>query len=356
MGVQGAWIWIWIWAVPLIAGLVALLSARLSLVLAPRLGLVDRSGGEVQARAQGRRRRRKLHRDVRPIGGWALFLGVWLGAAPALDWSRETVGLLLGSLFILGLGLLDDLRAEGLGPIVKLIGQLLGAAIAVLGGGLTLGRVELYGLELGLELGSGLGGQLLLLLWLVTVTNAFNLLDGLDGLAAGCGAIAAGWLALMAWGAGNREALLLALGLGGAAVGFLRYNFHPARLFLGDEGSYSMGFLLGVLAVEALRLQLQPQPGPGPEFGPEPVSTAIPILVPLLLLGLPLADTAWAVLRRLRARRSIFAPDQEHIHHRLLARLGSQPRAVLLLWGLSLALGAVASSLFLLALASGRLR
>lgn len=325
---------LWIWAVPLIAGLVGLLSARVSLALAPRVGLIDRSNAS-QAR--------KLHQDARPIGGWALFLGVWLGAAPALSWSRETVGLLLGSSFILGLGLLDDLW--GLGPIIKLLGQFLGAAISVLwgggggggGSGLTLGSLELCGLEL--KLSSALGGRLLLLLWLVTVTNAFNLLDGLDGLAAGCGAIASGWLALLAWEAGNREALLLTLGLGGAAVGFLWYNFYPARLFLGDEGSYSLGFLLGMLTLEAL------QPGPGRGSISEPVS--VPILVPLLLLGLPLADTAWAVLRRLWARRSIFTPDQEHIHHRLLARLGSQPRAVFLLWGLSLALGAGA---FILAL------
>ncbi len=295
-----------------IAGLVSLILARLSEGVALRLGLLDRAEG------------RKIHRGIRPIGGLALYLGFLVGALPFLTWSRTPLGILAGGSVVAGIGLLDD--RFGLGPKTKLLGQVGGALIPILWGGVWISSVELGGLSFPL----GSWGVPLTLLWVVGITNAVNLLDGLDGLAAGCAAISSGFIAWFAWQGGNTEALLLALVLLGAALGFLRYNSHPARLFLGNEGSYFLGFMVGVLAL----VSFQPDLGRIRE---------LPILAPILLLGLPIADTLWAIIRRARARRPIFAPDQGHIHHRLLGRWG-YPRALAILYGISLLLGLAALS------------
>jgi len=294
----------------LIAGSSSLLLSRLSAGIAPRLGLLDRAD------------ERKLHRGMRPIGGLALLGGFLIGAAPFLAWSRAASSLMVGGGLIAGIGLIDDLR--GLGPKTKLLGQFLAALSPTLWGGIWIRSIDLGGLELGL----GGWGIPLTLLWLVGISNAVNLLDGLDGLAAGCAVIALGTLALFAWRAPDPMALLLTLALLGASLGFLRYNFHPAQLFLGNEGSYPLGFVVGVLALESLQ----------PEFGR---ITELPILTPVLLLGLPIADTLWAIIRRSAAKRSIFAPDRGHIHHRLLERWG-YPKALGILYGISLALGLLA--------------
>jgi len=294
----------------LIAGSTSYSLAWLSVRLAPRLGLLDRADG------------RKLHQGARPIGGLALFLGLLIGIAPFITWLPAVASVILGSAVIVGLGLLDDLR--GLGPRTKLLVQLLAALIPTMWGGIWIQSISLGGLSLGL----GNWGILLTLLWLVGITNALNLLDGLDGLAAGCAAIALGFIALFAWRTASSTALLLTLALLGAALGFLRYNFYPARLFLGNEGSYLLGFILAVLALESFQ----------PEFGH---LLALPVLPPALLLGLPIADTLWAIIRRARARRPIFAPDRGHIHHRLLERWGHR-KALGILYGISLLLALVA--------------
>ncbi|MFQ6090197.1 MAG: undecaprenyl/decaprenyl-phosphate alpha-N-acetylglucosaminyl 1-phosphate transferase, partial [Candidatus Bipolaricaulia bacterium] len=156
----------YLWSI-LIAGSASYLFTRLSVRIAPRLGLLDRADG------------RKLHRGTRAIGGLALLGGFLIGAAPFLAWSRAVSSMIVGGALIAGLGLLDDLR--GLGPKTKLLVQLLAALIPTLWGGIWVQSIDLGGLSL--ELGSF--GIPLTLLWLVGITNALNLLDGLDGLAAG---------------------------------------------------------------------------------------------------------------------------------------------------------------------------
>lgn len=294
----------------LIATLSSLLLAKLSELLAPRLGLLDRSN------------ERKIHRGVRPIGGLALFGALLLGAGPFLTWARPSASLILGSALIVGLGVLDDRR--GLGAKTKLLAQALAALVPILWGGISVRSIAFRGLSL--ELGGW--GVPLTALWVVGVTNALNFLDGLDGLAAGSSCIFLGFIGLFARRAGDPTTLLLALALLGSTVGFLRYNLYPARLFLGNEGAYLLGFLLGVLALEPF----------APEFGP---ISNLPPSAPLLLLGLPIADTIFAVIRRTLAGRSIFAPDQGHIHHRLLARWGHK-RALWISYAVSLILGLIA--------------
>lgn len=294
-----------------ISFLLTLLLTRLIERLAPRWHLVDRPD------------ERKTHGDMRPIGGAALFLGTLLGALAFLELSRETLSLLLGGLLALTVGLIDDLY--GLSPKLKLLGQLASALVPVLLGGIVISSVSVADLELVL----GIGAVPFTLFWIVGAINAFNLLDGLDGLAAGGAFIISLFVLLFAQQAGNTQALVLTAAFLGSAFGFLRYNFHPARVFLGDGGSHFLGFMLSILAIEALQSDLGRLEN-------------VPLLVPLLLLGLPIADTAWAILRRVRARRPIFQADSAHIHHRLLERgLGYRP-TVLILYGIFMGLGLLA--------------
>jgi len=304
----------------LIATLSSLVLAGLSELLAPRLRLVDRSDSDSGSGSD----ERKIHRGERPIGGVAILVGFLLGAGPVIDWSRALTSLFLGAVMIFGLGLADDLR--GLRAKTKLFFQALAALSPILWGGIWVRSIALPGVTLELELGSW--GIPLTLLWLMGITNALNFLDGLDGLAAGSSCIFLGFIALFAQEAEDPTTLLLALVLLGATAGLLRYNLHPARVFLGNEGAYLLGFLLGVLALEPFAS------GFG-QIGDLPASA------PILLLGLPIADTIFAIIRRACAGRSIFSPDRGHIHHRLLERWGYR-RALAMLYGISLALGLLA--------------
>jgi UDP-GlcNAc:undecaprenyl-phosphate GlcNAc-1-phosphate transferase len=245
---------------------------------------------------------------------------------------------LLGGLIVFLAGVRDDIRP--LPARVKFCFQLLAAAVAI-GLGVHIEQISLFGsgcLELGwLSLP-------ITALWLVGITNAFNLVDGLDGLAAGLGVIAAGSSVLTFLFLGNLQAALFLLPLIGALLGFLRYNFHPATIFLGDSGSMFTGFLLAVTAVSGARQ------------GPQTLA----IIIPLLILGLPIVDTMLSMVRRLigslrlfhadqaslRERflgaRSMFQPDKRHIHHRLLALGFSHRNAVLYLYAMALGLSLLA--------------
>ena len=177
---------------------------------------------------------------------------------------------------------------------------------------------------------------MLTVVWIVAITNALNLIDGLDGLAAGTGAIAATALSLVCLAEGRHDAAGVWAALGGGLAGFLAYNFPPASIFLGDTGSLLVGYTMAILALESLAKS----------------ATAVVVLAPVLALGLPVADMALAVLRRARATGvgGIARADQGHIHHRLLGDGMSHRGAVLLLYGVCATCGAVA----VLAVVAGR--
>ena len=227
--------------------------------------------------------------------------------------------LLVGGALMLILGLVDDvldLRAR-----VKFVGQILIAAGVVLLG-LVIDRV---GTPFGtLELGP-LAGPLTVV-WIVAVVNAINLIDGLDGLASGVTLTAAGALYLVALGQPDPLPGLVLVALAGAVIGFLIYNFHPASIIMGDSGSMFLGFMLAGAAVVMSHDPNRPFSG----------------AVPLLALGLPILDTAFAVIRRARAGLPIFRADGEHIHHQLLVVGLSLRAAVIVLYAVSLAFAALA--------------
>lgn len=226
--------------------------------------------------------------------------------------------LLLGSLLIVSLGVVDDLL--DLKPSVKLVGQLLAAVAFVVPAASSLiadgGQSAL----------SVVVGGLVAVGWLTAMSNMFNIVDGLDGLATGIGGIASVPLFIIAWQSGLLLPALYAVALFGASLGFLRYNVNPARLFLGDTGGMLIGYVLGVVS-----LQLMKPPG----------SAMLPAAV-LLVIAVPLLDTAAAVLRRVSEGRPIAQADAMHIHHQLLRHGYSMRRAVHFLYAVG-ALAAVAA-------------
>lgn len=233
---------------------------------------------------------------------------------------------LAGALCFFVIGLADDLFA--LPPLPRLLGQLL-VATAVWLEGVRIGTIELpfAGLTGGSVLTLPAGVSLLAtVIWLVGITNAINWLDGLDGLAAGVSGIAAIGLLSVSFSLHQPAAGLLAAALAGACLGFLRHNFNPARIFMGDGGSYFLGFALAAISI----------------VGPAKGLTSVSLLLPLLILSLPLADMSAVIMGRLREGRSPFYPDRRHLHHRLLRAGFSHRRTVVLIYAFTQWLAALA--------------
>ncbi len=276
---------------------------------------------------------RKVHtRQIPRIGGVGIFVTVMAMLALLWGFSGDVVWgdagklsvILAGATAIHLLGLWDDLRP--MPARWKFVGQIL-IAIGVYAAGV---RVDLLSFPLGgsatVEL-NAVVGAVVTVVWLVGITNAFNLIDGLDGLASGAALFALTTMFVVASIYGQTGAAFVTLVLAGATLGFLVFNFHPASIFLGDSGSLFLGFMLAGIGL------LSSQKSP----------TMVALAIPLVSLGLPVLDTALAIFRRFLGGRPIFSADRGHIHHRLLS-LGHSPRKVaLLLYGACalLALGAM---------------
>jgi UDP-GlcNAc:undecaprenyl-phosphate GlcNAc-1-phosphate transferase len=298
-------------AVP--AGLaIALVIALVATPLAGRLAAV---AGGVDAGGD----RPRIHTAPTPnTGGVAIVLAIAVGSLIFIDLDGSMKGIFVGLPLVAAVGLLDDRR--GLRPRIKLLSLTAIALIPVLAYGLTFDRVTLP------VLGDGDLGWVaypVTVLWIVLVTNLVNLIDGMDALAAGIVAIAAATLALMAVSFGRIEVAVVAAAVCGATVGFLWHNYHPAKIFMGDSGALSLGYLLAALSVEGLLK----------------TPATITLLAPLLLIAVPLLDTSFVVLKRLKYRRPPFGADHNHFYHRFL-RIGFSQRrtaAYLHLWAAALA-------------------
>jgi UDP-GlcNAc:undecaprenyl-phosphate GlcNAc-1-phosphate transferase len=295
---------------------------RLSL----RLGWIDRPSD------------RKVHPNPTPTaGGIAMYIGVGAGLLAARlipflaglhETSSELDAAFVAATVVVILGVVDDTR--GVSALGKLAGQVLAAGLVVL-----LGVQLLYFYFPGQGVVSPPPDLAvpLTVLWIVALMNAVNLVDGLDGLAAGMVAIAAiAFFAYFRTPGGNDQASVAALMsaiVAGVAIGFLPWNFHPAKIFMGDSGALMLGLLMAVATISGVGQNLQ-----GPTGG-DFAAIAIPIVVPLLVLAVPLLDVVLAVVRRMRKGIGIAHADKEHIHHRLMDIGHSHRQAVLLmyLWG-----------------------
>jgi UDP-GlcNAc:undecaprenyl-phosphate GlcNAc-1-phosphate transferase len=294
--------------------------------------------------------------DTPRLGGLALLTGFAVAMLIARDlptlrdaFSNDSAvfGVLTGAVIICGLGVLDD-RYE-LDSLTKLAGQVTAAGVMVMLGHIRLAVIYVPWGDTGTILLDRDTGVLMAILLTVLTINAINFIDGLDGLAAGVTAIEG--TAFFAYSyhlaaTGNTDIAaaptLLCAGLVGACIGFLPHNFATARIFMGDSGSMFVGLMLSAAAVSA-SAQLDPQ-ALG-RVGALPL--ALPVLLPLLVLALPMGDLVLAVVRRVRRRQSPFTADKEHLHHRLMDLGHTHRRAVLLLyfWSAVIAFGAVAMAI-----------
>ena len=289
----------------IVALLVTALCIRPLARIAPTLGLCDDPGP------------RKVHSQPVPrVGGIAMAIGIVAATALAQQFDRSLTGLLAGAATLLLFGVWDD--RNNLGPLAKLAGQVIAVALAMFLGGI---RIDSVTLEMRHAL-PDVAGYVLTLLFLVGITNAVNLSDGLDGLAGGMVLLCLAAVALLAAANGQLGVVAMALAECGAILGFLRFNTYPAQVFMGDAGSQLLGFTTGALAILATQGEQTP------------VSAALP----LLLLGVPILDTISVIVQRLRAGRSPFTSDRNHLHHRLLALGCAHSTAVALLYLLQVGL------------------
>ena len=268
---------------------------------------------------------RHVHsRPVPRLGGVAIFLTLWCIALLAM-WLPEHFGTaefpfshlalkILGpATIIFFLGLADDIF--GVSAYVKFAVQA-GAAVLLFFNGIGISRISILAGHPHL---GWLVGLPLTILWVLWITNAFNLIDGLDGLAAGSALFSCLVTCVVALLGHNQVVLILTLALAGAIAGFLRYNFNPASIFLGDCGSLLIGFLISAIAIA----------------GSHKSPTMVAVAIPIVSLGLPILEVAVAVFRRFLSCRRLFAPDREHIHHKLLGRGLPHKQTVLVLYGVS---------------------
>src|ERR671931_325315 len=271
----------------------AALALAIVVLLTPAVGGMARLLGVVD-RPQARRLNR---RPVPRLGGLALFFGIFVPALAFLPLGRETKGLLLGAAVATLVGAIDDFR--GLVCWEKLAGQLAAAAIPT-GFGIWVHRFTFP--VLGVHSLPEWVGVPLTIFWIVAIMNMVNFLDGLDGLAAGVCAISAFTFALLALSLERPRPAVLAAVVLGACLGFLRHNFYPARIFMGDSGALLLGFTLGALAVQGLLK----------------TAAVATLFFPLLVLAVPILDTSFVVAKRLKYRQPIYLADREHLHHRFV--------------------------------------
>ncbi len=294
---------------------VSLASTPLVKMLAYKIGAVD-----VPKDA------RRVHDHPIPrLGGLAIFYGFLISILCFTVVEGQLRGIILGSLIIVAMGIVDDVKQ--LSAKIKFSIQILVAVIVVLHG-VIIKYISVP--EFIIE-----GGILPLkwmsipitILWIVGVTNAVNLIDGLDGLAVGVSSIATFSLFFIAILASEMEVAIITAALAGACMGFLPYNFNPAKIFMGDTGSTFLGFMLSVICIQGLFKGY----------------VVISFIIPFLILGLPIFDTTFAIIRRIWNKKPIMAPDRGHLHHRLMDMGFSQKQTVAILYVIAsiLALSAV---------------
>jgi len=281
--------------------------------LAFRIGAVDKPN------------KRKVHATVMPrLGGLAVFAGFMAIAVIFYGFDTRVLGIMAGGSLILLLGMLDD--KYDLPARYKLLGQIAAALIVVLTGTV----IRFVDNPFDGYIGLGAFSIPLTILWIVGITNALNLIDGLDGLASGISLIALVTFTVMAYRTEQFTVAMLALILSGAVLGFLKHNFHPASIFLGDSGAMFLGFMISSLAVMGLLKSV----------------TAVTFIAPIVVLAVPIFDTTFAILRRFLNGKPIMHADKGHLHHRLLSYGLNHKQAVLVIYGISIILSIGAMILY----------
>ena len=291
--------------------LIAFIATPVVKSLAQKVGAVDVPKDE-----------RRMHDHPIPrMGGLAIFLGFLLSTLVFVPMSEAMRGMLLGVILIVILGIFDDIYA--LPALPKLIVQIAAALIAVMHGNViqVISNPNLFSDNPYWSLGAW--SVPVSVIWIVAITNAVNLIDGLDGLAVGVAAISSMTMLVIAMLVSENLVALTMAALAGGCIGFMPYNQNPAKIFMGDTGSTFLGFVLATVSIQGLF-----------KF-----YTIISFAVPFLMLGLPLFDTCFAILRRISKGQNPMAPDRSHVHHRLIDMGFNQKQAVGILYVISAILG-----------------
>ena len=268
------------------AGLIALTVTPIVRVFAYKIGAVDIPKDN-----------RRMHKKPMPLlGGLSIFLGFTISWLLFCDITPSMVAAWLGGLLIIIIGILDDKYA--LNAWIKLIGQIAAAAIAVGFGGVQIDHINLFGNYIHF----GVLAIPITILWIVGMTNAINLIDGLDGLACGVSAISSTSLLIVTLMHADLEVAMLTAILTGACIGFLPFNRNPAKIFMGDTGALFLGYMLSILSI----------------IGVFKTTAVVSFLIPVIIFGYPLFDTVFAFARRILQGRSPFSADRGHLHHRII--------------------------------------
>jgi len=264
---------------------------------------------------------RKVHSRIMPrLGGLAIFISFIIGILVFHPADEYHLPIVIGSIIIILTGILDDVKE--ISPKLKLAGQVAAAAVVVIYGGLEVDFIKLpFGGIIDFEYLS----IPFTMIWIIGITNAINLIDGLDGLAGGVSSIALITIAGMAFVMGNGYVTVMALIVAVSTIGFLFYNFHPAKIFMGDTGALFLGYIIGVLSL----------------LGYKNV-TFISLIIPVIILGVPISDTFFAIIRRLVNKQPLSAPDKSHLHHCLLRSGFSHRQTVLLIYAMAAVFGLAA--------------
>ena len=262
---------------------------------------------------------RRVHKKPIPlIGGLAIFYGFVISVMCFAVIDRPTMGILCGALIMVTVGVIDDMR--DLNAKIKLLFQILAALIVVYCNIEIQYIANPFAAWFGPQyINLGLWSIPITVIWIVGVTNAVNLIDGLDGLAVGVSSIASVALLSLTLISQNLNAAIITAALAGAGFGFLPYNFNPAKIFMGDTGSTFLGFTLACISIKGLMKMY----------------AIISFAIPVLILGLPIFDTIFAILRRIAKKQSIMTPDRGHLHHRLIDMGFSQKQTVGILYTLT---------------------
>lgn len=252
---------------------------------------------------------RKVHQKVMPrLGGLAIYISFIVGLLILQPEGAQHMAIVVGSIIIILTGIFDDMFE--ISAKVKLAGQLAAAIVVVIWGDVL---VSFINLPFGGKIEFGIFSIPLTILWIVGITNAINLIDGLDGLAAGVSSIALITIGFMALIMGNYYVVAIASVLLASTLGFLFYNFHPAKIFMGDTGALFLGFIIAVLSLLGFKNV-----------------TVISLIVPVIILGVPISDTFFAIIRRIVNKTPLSAPDKSHLHHCLL-RVGYTHRQTVIM-------------------------
>ena len=292
-------------------------SALIAFFITPVVKKLARWAGAIDIPDDNRRIHKK---PILRMGGLAIYIPFVILTLALLGRDRQVIGIILGGTLITAMGVVDDIRP--LKPVSKLVVQI-AAAIILIVFGISVKSVTIPFLSENASAGTGILCIPITIFWVVGITNAINLIDGLDGLACGISMISSLALLCVAYMSGRETALLFNAILSGACLGFLPYNFNPASIFMGDTGSQFLGFTLASVSM----------------LGAIKSTTAVVVAVPILAIGIPIYDTLFAMLRRKLNNKPMMEADRGHMHHRLLDIGLSQKQVVLIMYFISILLG-----------------